>query len=466
MAYTKMTSKITVRLEDAIYYIENPQKTENLAYVYGGNCSPEFAAAQFDMIRRNADFTGKNLAYHFTQSFAPGETTPEQAYEIGKKLCEKFLLGEYQFVLATHTDKEHIHNHIIINSVNKFTGQSFSRQHDRNDNPAWKTVREISDDLCREYGLSIIKNPERGARKGHYEWEQEKAGNSWKAMLKNAIDDCVMTAESFEDFLWKMQEEKGYKIKQGKHLAFHAEGQYKDGRERYSRTKTLGWYYAEDQLRTRIDRRISFRQRQQEKETNATYVPFEKDERFIAIEGNIAENEGLKRWAMLQNMKNASKLINEMTEQGVDNGNELKNRAIDLYDTQLDMGAEIRRLEIEENELKLKLRKLKAYLKLVPVNEEYGKSANKKKFRLEHEKELNLYNSAREEVKPLLQDNGKLPSPQSLENELAEIRRQKAELSESCKGIKSEIAYIKRTQKRLENLEGKGIEKEKTDSLQ
>ena len=91
----------------------------------------------------------------------------------------------------------------------------------------------------------------------------------------------------------------------------------------------------------------------------------------------------MKRWAMLQNMKNASKLIIEMTEQGIDNGNELKNRAIDLYDIQLDMGAEIRRLEVEESELKLKLRKLKAYLKLIPVNEEYGKSANKKKFKLE-----------------------------------------------------------------------------------
>lgn len=202
-------------------------------------------------------------------------------------------------------------------------------------------------------------------------------------MLKNAIDDCVMTAESFDDFLWKMQEEKGYKIKQGKHIAFHAEGQYKDGRERYSRAKTLGWYYAEEQLRTRIDRHISFRRKQQEKEINAPYVPFEKSERLIAIEGSVAENVGLKRWAMLQNMKNASKLIIEMTEQGIDNGNELKNRAIDLYDIQLDMGAEIRRLEVEESELKLKLRKLKAYLKLIPVNEEYGKSANKKKFKLE-----------------------------------------------------------------------------------
>lgn len=103
--------------------------------------------------------------------------------------------------------------------------------------------------------------------------------------------------------------------------------------------RKLGWYYVEEQLRTRIDRRIAFRKRQQEKETNSPYIPFEKDERFIAIEGKVAESEGLKRWAMLQNMKNASKLINEMTEQGIDNGSELKNRAIDLYDTQIDMGA-------------------------------------------------------------------------------------------------------------------------------
>lgn len=155
-------------------------------------------------------------------------------------MCEEFLKGEYEFVLTTHVDKDHIHNHIIINSVNRITGQSFSRQHDQQDNPAWKTVRKISDNLCREYNLSVIKKPEKGTRKGHYEWAQEKAGKSWKAKLKESIDDCIMTAESFEDFLWKMQEEKGYKVKyeNRKHLAFHAEGQYKDGRERYSRAKT------------------------------------------------------------------------------------------------------------------------------------------------------------------------------------------------------------------------------------
>ena len=204
MAYTKMASKITVTLREALDYIQNPDKTEELAYVYGGNCTPQFAASEFKLTKRDFDFSGKNLAYHFVQSFAPNETTPEQAHEIGKKLCEKFLKGEYEFVLATHNDKDHIHNHIIINSINRITGQSFSRQHDQFDNPAWKTVRDISDQLCREYNLSVIKNPERGTRKGHYEWEQEKTGNSWKAMLKNAIDDCVMNAESFEDFLWKM----------------------------------------------------------------------------------------------------------------------------------------------------------------------------------------------------------------------------------------------------------------------
>lgn len=446
MAATKI-HPIKTTLDKAIDYITNASKTEKQKYVFGCNCSPEFASLEFDQTRHKFGFSGKNLAYHLIQSFAPGEATLEQAQEIGKKMCDELLGGKYEYVLATHCDKAHIHNHIIINSVNYETGKSFSREHDQKPFPAWQAIRQISDKLCRENGLSIIQIPDKGKGKSHYEWEQNKAGNSWKAKLKENIDDCVMTAASFDDFLWKMQE-KGYEIKRGKYISFRASGQ-----ERFTRSKTLGWFYQEEQLRTRIERRIEFRLRQEQREAQAPYKPVQSNERIIAIEGKVAENEGLKRWAMLQNMKNASALINELTEKGVGIREGLQNRMVDLYDSQLDITRSIKKCEREISEKQLAAKKIKAYLDLKPVYSEYRAAKNREKFFREHEDELHLYDAAKAEVEPLLNANGKLPSRTNLEKEIAELGKQKAALFESYTKIKTEIAEVKKKQKQLEQLD-------------
>lgn len=446
MAATKI-HPIKTTLNLAIDYITNPNKTEEQKYVFGCNCSPEFASLEFDQTRRKFSFGGKNLAYHLIQSFAPGETTPEQAHEIGKRLCDELLGGKYEYVLATHSDKGHIHNHIIINSLNYETGKSFSREHDQKPAPAWRAIRKISDDLCREYALSVIQIPDKGKGKSYFEWEQNKAGNSWKAKLKESIDDCVMTAASFDDFLWKMQE-NGYQIKRGKYISFRAKGQ-----ERFTRSKTLGWFYQEEQLRTRIDRRIEFRLRKEQHEVQAPYKPMQQKERIIAIEGKVAENEGLKRWAMLQNMKNASALINELAKQGIDNREQLQNRMVDLYDSQLDITRAIKKCEREISEKQLEVKKIKTYLELKPVYSEYKSAKNKERFFRDHEDKLHLYDAAKAEVKPLLNENGKLPSTANLEKEIAELGKRKASLLESYSKIKSEIAEVKKQQKQLEQLD-------------
>lgn len=459
MAATKIHS-IKTTLNLAIDYITEAHKTEEQKYVFGCNCSPEFASLEFEQTQRKFGFSGTNLAYHMIQSFAPGEATPEQAHEIGKKLCEKLLGNEYEYVLSTHVDRAHIHNHIIINSVNYLNGKSFSREHNRKADPIWEKIRNLSDDLCRENNLSVIKIPEKGKGKSYYEWEQNKAGNSWKANLKENIDDCVMTANSFDDFLWKMQE-KNYQIKRGKYISFRAKGQ-----ERFTRSKTLGWFYQEEQIRTRIDRRIEFRLRQEQREVKSPYNPIQKNERFIAIEGKIAENEGLKRWAMLQNMKNAAKLINEMTEQGYSNLKQVEDRMVDLYDLQLDITRAIKRTEQEISERQLALKKVSTYLDLKPINTEYKSAKNKEKFLREHEDELLLYDAAKAGVKPLINENGKLPATANLETEIAEFEKEKDALMDSYSKIKAEIAEARKMRKQLESLEQKELNKNKNDDLQ
>ena len=124
---------------------------------------------------------------------------------IGQELCKALFNDEYQYVLAVHVDHYHIHNHVIVNNVNFYTGKTFETEHNQGKIPerAWSKLRTVSDDLCRKHHLSIVENPEQSKGKSHYEWELDKKNLSWKAQLKAAIDEVIKVSESFEDFLAK-----------------------------------------------------------------------------------------------------------------------------------------------------------------------------------------------------------------------------------------------------------------------
>ncbi len=457
MAITKIHS-IESTLNLAIAYIVKPNKTEEQKYVEGYACTVRVAAEEMLKTQTANGYKGKNLAFHLIQSFSPGEATPEQAHELGVKLAQKLLGGQYEYVLSTHVDKEHIHNHIIINAVNFETGKSFSTEHDRKNNPAWQNIRNISDELCREYGLSVISNPERGKGKSRYEWEQERAGNSWKAKLKISIDECIKYASSFDDFLERMKA-LDYEIKHGKHIAFRAKGQ-----ERFTRAKTLGYYYTEEQIRYRIERRLMWRERQK---TSREYRYIPRGQRFIAIEGKVEENEGLKRWAMLQNMKNASKLINELSERGFDSPEQVRAKQIDLYDERLDIQDEIKQVEAQMTDLSLQIKQLQTYHETKEVNQKYNGAKNKDKFFREHEQELLLYQVAKKNVQGLLNENGRLPAVSDLENQRAFLKEKKGELMQQYRDIKKEITEVEKLKASLENLAKTepNLDKSKTDNL-
>lgn len=451
MATTKMISKIKSTLSRAIDYISNPEKTtqNGQSLVFCERCSLMFAEQEFSRVKEKFGFCSVNLAYHFEQSFAPAEVSPEQAHEIGKKLCEEWLGKEYQYILTTHVDRDHIHNHIIINSVNVKNGKSFSREHDRKSDPAWRQLREISDKLCAECGLSVIQEPEKGRGKSRYEWAQDKAGNSWKSKLKAAIDDCIKSADSFDDFLQKMQE-RGYEIKRGKHIAFRAEGQ-----ERFTRAKTLGFYYQEENIRYRIDRRLMCREGADKSSADKLS--------FVQMEENVQSSEGLRRWAILQNMKNGSKLMNLLAEKGIDSEEQLRNRLLGLYDSRIDITDEIKWTEKEMTALEQKIRLLNDYHTLLPIRRKYGelKGRKQEQFKRDHESELIKYNAAKKSVKPLLQDNGKLPSITSLENRLLELKDRKSALMKRYGETKAEISELEGLKKSLDNLERSVPQREK-----
>ena len=226
---------------------------------------------------------------------------------IGQELCKALFNDEYQYVLAVHTDHSHIHTHIIVNNVNFYTGKTFETEYNQGKIPdrAWSKLRTVSDDLCRKHHLSVVENPEQSKGKSHYEWELDKQNLSWKAQLKAAIDEVIKVSESFEDFLAKCADfgilvdyNPDHKID----LKFMlAEQKERNPRAKMTRAKTLGYFYESKQIARRIEN-----YKYQMSHTPRAKIIKTTSERF-------QQSQGLQNWADRENMKAASKAINEMT---------------------------------------------------------------------------------------------------------------------------------------------------------
>ena len=174
------------------------------------------------------------------QSFAPGEVTPEQAMQIGEELCDRYLKGDYQYVIAVHHDKSHLHCHIIFNNTNLYNGLSFTTEHNqgRKSERAWAELREISDEICAEHGISVIEPIGKGV--SHYENEMQKEGKSWKEKLRVRIAEVMLYSRDFADFLRNCTAsgiEYVYTPKNKYKLKFKLSG---DGQQRFTRAETLG----------------------------------------------------------------------------------------------------------------------------------------------------------------------------------------------------------------------------------
>ena len=239
MAVTK-THPIKSTLKAAIDYICNPDKTDGKLLVSSFGCSAETADIEFAWTRRHAIDKGTNLGRHLIQAFEPGEVTPEEAHRIGMELAREVLGGKYEFVLTTHIDRDHVHNHLIFNAV------SFQdHKHYHSNKRSYHFIRRTSDRICKEHGLSVIV-PGRDKGKSYIEHQAEQNGTSYKAKLKATIDRLIPASADFEDLLHRLQQE-GYEIKRGKYVSCQASDQ-----ERFTRLKTLGADYTEEAVVSRI----------------------------------------------------------------------------------------------------------------------------------------------------------------------------------------------------------------------
>ena len=418
MAVTK-THPIKSTLKAAIDYICNPEKTDGKLLVSSYGCAAETADIEFAWTRRHAIDKGTNLGRHLIQAFQPGEVTPEQAHEIGMELAREILGGRYEFVLTTHIDRDHAHNHLIFNAV------SFAdHKHYHSNKRSYHFIRRTSDRICKEHGLSVIV-PGQDRGKSYIEHQAERTGFSYKAKLRAAIDQLLPGCHDLEELLVRLQRE-GYALKRGKYISARAPGQ-----ERFTRLKTLGADYAEDALTARMAGRA--RPSRQPKQQSG------KISLLIDIQNNIKaqQSAGYARWAKLENLKQAAKTINFLTEHGIEQYAELESKVAEISAANDEAAAALKDVERRLGNMAVLIKNLTTYKQLRPVVLEYRKAKDKAAFRREHESQLILYEAAAKAIK----DAGitRLPDLAALKAEYRELDKQKARLYEQYGEVKREL---------------------------
>ena len=388
MAVTK-THPIKSTLKAAIDYICNPEKTDGKLLVSSYGCAAETADIEFAWTRRHAIDKGTNLGRHLIQAFQPGEVTPEQAHKIGMELAKEILGGKYEFVLTTHIDKDHVHNHLIFNAV------SFAdHKHYHSNKRSYHYIRRTSDQLCKEHGLSVII-PGQDKGKSYIEHQAVQNGTSYKAKLKAAIDRLLPACSDLEELLHRLQGE-GYEIKRGKYISARAPDQ-----ERFTRLKTLGVDYTEEALAARIAGRS--RPSRQPKQRSG------KINLLIDIQNNIKaqQSAGYCRWATIENLKRIADTSNFLTEHGIGSYEELLDRCEAASASVARLKAGLRDTGARIDELALKMKHVATYRQLKPIYDRYKASRDKEKFLRGHESEIILFEAAAKECKRL----GAVPLP-------------------------------------------------------
>ena len=409
---------IDTTLRKAIDYILNPDKTDAKLLVHAYACTPEIADIEFDCTREHAYNKGEHLARHIIQAFSPGETTPEQAHEIGKRFADELLGGKFEYILTTHIDKGHIHNHLIFNAVS-FT----DHKHHHSNKRSYHEIRRASDRLCKEHGLSVIV-PGRDKGKSYIEHQAAQNGTSYKAKLKAAIDRLIPASSSLEDLLARLQRE-GYEIKRGKYISARAPNQ-----ERFTRLKTLGADYTEEAVVSRIagGPRPSRQPRQRSGKVSL----------LIDIQNNIKaqQSAGYQRWATIENLKRAAATMNFLTEHGIGSYEEFVERCDAVAAASIRTRESLRDTEQWIADLSLLGKQIDTYRKLKPVYDRYKASKDKEKFLRGFESEIILFEAAAREIKKA--GLTKLPSSEKLKAELDGLSARKTALQTELRKIQRE----------------------------
>ena len=419
MAVTKI-KPIKSTLSKALDYIQNPDKTDGKMLVSSFGCSYETADIEFEYTLSQALGKGNNLAFHLIQSFEPGEVYYETAHKIGKQLADAVTKGQHEYVLTTHIDKGHVHNHVIFCAANFVDHRKYN-----SNKRSYYGIRNMSDKLCRENGLSVVV-PGKGSKgKSYAEYQAEKTGTSWKGKLKTAIDALIPQVSSFEELLQRLQA-AGYEIKPGKYISCRAPGQ-----ERFTRLKTLGADYTEDALKERIEG----------KRTRAAKAP--RADRgvslLIDIQNSIkaAQSRGYEQWAKIHNLKQAAKTMNFLTEHKIEQYDDLTAKIAEIQTESEQAADALKNVEKRLADMAVLMKNVSTYQKTKPVYDAYRKAKNKEKYRAGQERAIILHEAAARSLKAA--GVSKLPNLAALKAEYEKLQTQKEALYADYGKLKKQV---------------------------
>lgn len=438
MAVTKIHA-IRSTIQKSVEYICNPHKTDHRILIDNFACGLESAGLDFfqDNLKAGKREDAKP-AFHLIQSFAPGEVTFEEAHRIGSELAEEILGSSRAYVLATHIDREHVHNHIIFCSTDFETGK---RYYDNKE--SYRRIRSVSDRLCKEHHLSVIIPGDTKGKK-YNEWLADKKNYSHKYLLKKDIFECIRYAESYKDFLRRMME-KGYEIKgfefgenAPKYISFKPAGY---GNFIRGCAKNFGKGHTKEEIIERIEKQIASREAWREKQRN---LPLYAQKIIDTSKDTFTENAGLRDWADLKNLQIAASAyakIGSITELTAE---------IDLMKKQIKQNrSNIASIDKEIKSIHENLRYLKIYQENKPYNEAYEKSKHPEEYLMEHESHLLLFDGAGNYLK----SHGLNPdhiTENDLEDQLHNLEQERTRLQNENTSIQPALNDMLSKQKTLE----------------
>ena len=398
-------------------YAQNPDKTQQGELVSSYECSPLTVDAEFMLSKRQYELvTGRRqksdvIAYQIRQSFKPGEITAEEANKVGYELAMRFTKGKYAFIVATHTDREHIHNHIIWSSV--------SLEYDRKFRNFWgstKAVRQLSDTICVENGLSIVENPKPHG-KSYNKWLGDQAKPSHRELLRVAIDNALSQSPTdFEALLKLLQESSCEVSKRGKSYRLKLSGW-----EKAARMDSLGEGYGLEDLQAVLSGKKAHTPR---KKVVAQAEP-PKVNLLVDIQAKLqaGKGAGYARWAKVFNLKQMAQTMNYLSENNLLEYAVLEKKAAAATAHHNELSAQIKAAEKRMAEIAVLRTHIVNYAKTREVYVAYRKAGYSKKFREEHEEEILLHQAA----KNAFDEMGikKLPKVKELQTEYAKLLEEK-----------------------------------------
>lgn len=443
-------------ISDIIDYVENPEKTDYGRLITGYECDSRTADAEFLFSKRQyAALTGRKrgaddvIAYHLRQSFVPGEVTPEEANRIGCELARRFTNGNHAFIVCTHIDKHHIHNHIIWNSTSLDCTRKF-----RNFLGSSRAVRRLNDTLCIENGLSIVENPQRHG-KSYNKWLGDQARPSNRELLRVALDAVLAQKPADFDTLLKLLRDAGYEIKPGKIPALRGKNQ-----KRFIRLDTLGSDYSEAELRTIL----SGEKAHQPRKKIVRSAPDKKVNLLVDIQAKLRAGKGIgyERWAKVFNLKQMAQTVNYLTEHNLLEYDALAAKTALATAQYNELSTQIKVDEKRLAEIAVLKTQIANYAKTRDTYVAYRKAGYSKKFLAEHESDILLHKAAKKAFDEL--NVNKLPTVKSLQTAYAALLAEKKPAYANYRKARDEMKELLTVKANVDRLFGTNrheVEKEK-----